>query len=1084
MAELLFRIGRFASRRRFVVMGTWLAILVITVGAFLSSGSAPAGEITIPGTETATVTDRLAATFPDASGGSGTVVVHTVDGTPFTAAQKAAVGSLVAQAARVDGVRQVIDPFTTQAEREDQAAQIADGRTQLADAQAALVDGQAQLDEGARKLVDGQAEIDANTSKLEDGQAQLDAAKSKLPAAQAKIDAGRDKLAKGQRELDAALTQLANGQRKLNAGKAEIATNQKKLAAARKQLAAGQAQLDAAAAQLAEGQAQLDAGRHDLEAQQSQLDAARAQAVADGTIDVVGPQLDAAQAQLDAGMAQIVAQQSQLDAGKAEIAANQKDLDAGTAKTKAGQKQLDAGKATIAASQRQLDAGRARLAAGQRTLDAGLAKLVAGQKKLDAGAATIKDKQAEIDDGRLKLADGQADIDAGRATIRDKQAEIDAAPARLATETHKVDAGATLLDLSSGLRLVSDDSSAAVVAVMFDASQTAVPVATKDALMDAFQSTPVDGVEIDFSSSIASAMPEVFGSGEAVGLVVAAIVLFVMLGTLIGAGLPIITALLGVAIGVLGAMSLSSVVEMASVTPTLGVMLGLAVGIDYALFIINRHRRQLMDGYAVGESIALATGTSGTAVVFAGSTVVIALLALNVTGIPFLGLMGTVGAACVAIAVLIAVTLTPALLSLVGMRVLRGREAAIADRSGPTSAAPARPMATRAAVARALLAITMLGVVAVPAASMRLSLPVGNSEGAETTQHRAYDIVADKLGDGANGPLLVVADLPGSPTEADALDYQVKVATAIAGFDDVVAVAPIGTSDDRTVAAFQVVPAEGPTSVSTEQLVGALRAASPLDGGITLGVAGQATGNIDISQKLSDALPLYLALVVGLSLIIMVVVFRSLFVPLVATGGFVLSYFAALGGTVAIFQWGWFGSVFGVATPSPILNFLPTILVGVLFGLAMDYMLFLASGMREAYAHGAPARTAVVLGFRAGRSVVAAAAIIMVAVFGGFIFSDSAIIRPIGFALAFGVLVDAFIVRMLLMPALMHLAGDKAWWLPGWLDRLIPNVDVEGASLERRHPHVAADHLDLPPELVERPAIDGAPRPTTPAAAG
>ena len=256
-----------------------------------------------------------------------------------------------------------------------------------------------------------------------------------------------------------------------------------------------------------------------------------------------------------------------------------------------------------------------------------------------------------------------------------------------------------------------------------------------------------------------------------------------------------------------------------------------------------------------------------------------------------------------------------------------------------------------------------------------------------------------------------------------------------------------------------------------------LRAASPLDGGITLGVAGQATGNIDISQKLADALPLYLALVVGLSLIIMVVVFRSLFVPLVATGGFVLSYFAALGGTVAIFQWGWLGSVFGVATPSPILNFLPTILVGVLFGLAMDYMLFLASGMREAYAHGAPARTAVVLGFRAGRSVVAAAAIIMVAVFGGFIFSDSAIIRPIGFALAFGVLVDAFIVRMLLMPALMHLAGDKAWWLPRWLDRLIPNVDVEGASLERQHPHVAADHLDHPARPHRRPRSSTA-RPT------
>jgi RND superfamily putative drug exporter len=199
--------------------------------------------------------------------------------------------------------------------------------------------------------------------------------------------------------------------------------------------------------------------------------------------------------------------------------------------------------------------------------------------------------------------------------------------------------------------------------------------------------------------------------------------------------------------------------------------------------------------------------------------------------------------------------------------------------------------------------------------------------------------------------------------------------------------------------------------------------------------------------------------VVGLSLVIMVVVFRSLFVPLVATGGFVLSFFAALGGVVAIYQWGWFGGLFGVATPGPVLDFLPTILFGILFGLAMDYTLFLASGMREAYAHGAPAKIAVVLGLRAARAVVMAAAIIMTAVFGSFVLSDSAIIRPIGFALAFGVLVDAFLVRLLIMPALMTLAGDWAWWLPRWLDRLIPNVDVEGASLERRHPHMAADHL-------------------------
>jgi RND superfamily putative drug exporter len=194
--------------------------------------------------------------------------------------------------------------------------------------------------------------------------------------------------------------------------------------------------------------------------------------------------------------------------------------------------------------------------------------------------------------------------------------------------------------------------------------------------------------------------------------------------------------------------------------------------------------------------------------------------------------------------------------------------------------------------------------------------------------------------------------------------------------------------------------------------------------------------------------------VVGLSLVILVLVFRSIFVPVIATLGFVLSYFAAIGGVVAIYQWGWLPSVFGVDNPAPILSFLPTMLAGILFGLAMDYMLFLGSGMREAYVHGAPARLAVAQGFNAGRSVVTAAAIIMMAVFGGFVFSESAMIRPIGFGLAFGVLVDAFVVRMLIVPALMHLAGDKAWWLPGWLDRLLPNLDVEGAALERRHPHV------------------------------
>ncbi|MHB8891805.1 MAG: MMPL family transporter [Candidatus Limnocylindrales bacterium] len=772
---------------------------------------------------------------------------------------------------------------------------------------------------------------------------------------------------------------------------------------------------------------------------------ARARQVADG------------RAQIEAAKAQLADGQKQLDASKAQLTDGQKQLDAGKAQLTDGQKQLDAGKAQLDAQQQQLDAAKAAPAVTAATL----AQLDAQQQRLDAAKAQLAAKQQQADAGAATIAAKQQEIDDGLATIASKQQEIDAGAATIVAQSTKLEAGATLMELASKIRLVSVDGSTAVAAVMFAGTSLSVPQELKTAVKAAFLTPAIDGVDVNFSSGIAQGIPNLVGVGEMAGLVIAAIVLLLIVRTVIGASLPILTALLGVAIGALGALSLAGVVDMVSVTPILGVMLGLAVGIDYALFIINRHRRQLRDGYTVSESIALANGTSGNAVLFAGSTVIIALLALNVTGIPFLGLMGTVGAASVTIAVLIAITLTPALLSLVGMRILRGSERAhLTDQVGPAPVAAARPISTPKAIALALVGIAALVVIAIPSASLRLGLPLGSADNPDTTQHKAYDLIGERFGDGANGPLLVVADLPAGTTEEQLLDAQVAVAQRLAGFDDVAAVAPVGASADRTVTAFQVLPAEGPSSVSTEQLVKALRAASPLEGGVAIGVAGQTTGNIDISQKLADALPFYLLVVVGLSLVIMIVVFRSLFVPIVATGGFVLSFFAALGGVVAIYQWGWFGGLFGVATPAPILNFLPTILVGILFGLAMDYTLFVASGMREAYVHGAPAKVAVVLGVRAGRAVVMAAAIIMAAVFGGFVLSDSAIIRPIGFALAFGVLVDAFLVRLLIMPALMTLAGDWAWWLPRWLDRLIPNVDVEGATLERRHPHVAADHLE------------------------
>jgi len=669
-------------------------------------------------------------------------------------------------------------------------------------------------------------------------------------------------------------------------------------------------------------------------------------------------------------------------------------------------------------------------------------------------AQELVDGRAQLDGARVQLDAGQAQLDAAGQLLpveqlAAQQAQLDASRQELEQQADQLGLGAELLGFADEIRVVSEDGSTALVNVAFTETRMELQQESKNAVIDHFESEPVDGTRVSFSSDMAQSVPQLIGVGEVVGVAFAAIILLVMLGSVLAAALPLVTALVGVAIAALGALAFSGVVEMASVTPMLGVMLGLAVGIDYSLFVINRHRKQLLQGAEMRESIGLANGTAGNAVVFAGTTVIVALLALNVTGVPFLGLMGTVGAVAVLIAVLIATTLTPAVLGLIGERVLGRRARARVGREHHEDT-KAKPMPTWRAVVTVIVTAVVLLIVAIPALSMRLGLPDGSSEPVHSASYRAHMTTEKAFGAGANGPLLVTAALPEGLNEAELLTAQVDVARTLAEQADVVAVAPIAVSDDNTLAAFQVLPTGGPNSVSTDQLVRDIRSLPPIDDKIELGVAGQAAINGDISENLAAVLPTYLAVVVGLSLLIMILVFRSILVPVIATGGFVLSLFATYGSIVAIFQWGWFADALGIHA-GPILSFLPVILVGILFGLAMDYQLFLASGMREAYVHGAPARLAVALGFRAGRSVVTAAGLIMVSVFGGFIFSESTMIRSIGFGLAFGVLVDAFVVRMLLMPALMHLLGKSAWWIPRWLDRIMPNVDVEGAALERRH---------------------------------
>ncbi|WP_426516119.1 MMPL family transporter [Diaminobutyricibacter sp. McL0618] len=709
--------------------------------------------------------------------------------------------------------------------------------------------------------------------------------------------------------------------------------------------------------------------------------------------------------------------------------------------------------------QTQLTAGLAQLTDGQTQLDAAKAKLTAGQAQLDAAKAQLANApQGSIPAAQAAAAPAQ--FAAQQKTIDNGLAQLATQQAQLTAQQKQLDQGAELLKLSDGIRLVSSDGSTALVNVAFTKPRLQLSEASKQAVIHHFQATPVGGVTVSFSTDIAQGVPQIVGVGEALGVVFAAIVLLVVLGSVIAAALPLVTALFGVAVAALGSLAFSGVVDMASVTPVLAIMLGLAVGIDYSLFIINRHRKQLLEGAEPQESIGLANGTSGNAVVFAGTTVVVALLALNVTGVPFLGLMGTVGAIAVILAVLIAVTLTPALLGLLGLRVLSRRARATVGQVHHDDT-KAKPMKTWRAVLTAVGAVVALLIVAIPALSMRVGLPDGSSEPVGSTTYEAFTTTEKAFGAGATGPLLVTATAEHGVAKDDVTGAQLDIARTLADQKDVVAVAPIAVSGDRTLFAFQVVPKEGPNSVSTENLVTALRGLDAVDGKYTLGVSGQTAINQDISANLAAVLPLYLTVVVGLSLLIMILVFRSILVPLIATGGFILSLFATYGAITALFQWGWGAEQLGIHT-GPILSFLPVILVGILFGLAMDYQLFLASGMREAYVHGAPARLAVAKGFRAGRSVVIAAGLIMISVFGGFIFSDSTMIRSIGFGLAFGVLVDAFVVRMLLMPALMHLLGRSAWWLPKWLDRILPNVDVEGAALERHH-HAAPAPT---PELV------------------
>ena len=597
---------------------------------------------------------------------------------------------------------------------------------------------------------------------------------------------------------------------------------------------------------------------------------------------------------------------------------------------------------------------------------------------------------------------------------------------------------------------LSPDKTVGYVDVPFTGDMGDVNDELRGAIDDAAQAGRDVGLTVEVSGSAASEQEPPGGTTELVGIGVAAIVLMLTFGSLVAAGLPLITAIIGIAIGSLGITIATGFVDLSSMTPTLAIMIGLAVAIDYSLFIVSRYRNELTRTEDRAEAAGRAVGTAGSAVVFAGLTVIIALVALRVVGIPFLSDMGAAAAFTVAIAVLIALTLLPAILGLFGTKAFAGKVPFVkaADDEKPKLATRFAQFVTRVPAVTLVAGVLLLGLLAIPATNLALSLPTEATGDPATSARKAYDLVDDGFGPGKNGPLIVVADAKDATVSHD--EAFGEVLKTIEAQDDVANAQIVGVNEAGDTAQILVTPSSGPASDATKQLVENLRDVTTLESiGVDYGVTGQTALENDISDRLQSALLPYLAVVVGLAFILLMLVFRSILVPLTATLGFLLSVAATFGATVAIFQEGWGGLI---DNPQPIVSFMPIFLIGVVFGLAMDYQVFLVTRMREEYMHGASAKDAIVTGFSHGARVVTAAAIIMMSVFAAFIAEPGTFIKAMGFALAVAVFFDAFIVRMVIIPSVMALLGDKAWYLPKWLDRILPNVDIEGSKLERELP--------------------------------
>jgi RND superfamily putative drug exporter len=645
---------------------------------------------------------------------------------------------------------------------------------------------------------------------------------------------------------------------------------------------------------------------------------------------------------------------------------------------------------------------------------------------------------------------------------------------------------------------VSESGDIAYAQVQLEGSVGSVEDSTLATINDKVSEVRSDSLQVEIAGDLINKKPgEIVGVGEIAGVVIALVVLLITLGSLIAAGMPLLTAILGIGVSMAGLFSLSQVIEISSTTPVLAVMLGLAVGIDYALFITNKYRSYLLLGFSYEEALRRALATAGNAVIFAAITVVIALAALTVVNIPFMTTMGLSGAGSIAVAALVAISALPALLRLAGPKIFNRKQRAQVEKAQKHGAETIEHVAhstlwykwseqiIKRPIVFLLVGLLIVVPIAIPAQDLKLGLPTDQYAAANSTERKAYDILTEGFGVGFNAPLTVLVQGLSKVSDEDRVTARqfimqqsagqsvsmtpqaqqaamaqlnalveqyanqvqlTKIANEIAKIDDVQQALPATAVEDGTAGIVQVIPKTKPVSNETNNLIETLRDPATVEKvtdikNVSFEVTGSTALQKDINEKLSNALPVYLLVVVGLSIILLIVAFRSILVPLKATLGFLLSVLAMFGALVAVFQWGWFGIS---EAPGPIVSFIPIIATGVLFGLAMDYEFFLVSGMHEEYTKTKDAKRSVARGFRLGAKVVTAAAVIMVSVFAGFIFNHDATIQAIGFALAVGILIDAFVVRMTIVPAVMTLLGKSAWWIPKWLDKRLPHVSIEG----------------------------------------